>query len=96
MRTRNSSNVVGERCVAAHCAETRMGIGKAGGKSDTRPAANARQDRNILLSFVLVSRDVANDRKMGFEEKFRREEEFAFRLTALRNRLFGKWAASAA
>jgi hypothetical protein len=37
---------------------------------------------------------ILDDRKMGFEEKFRREEEFAFRLTALRNRLFGKWAAS--
>lgn len=37
---------------------------------------------------------ILDDRKMGFEEKFRREEEFAFRLTARRNRLFGKWAAS--
>jgi len=26
---------------------------------------------------------ILDDRKMGFEEKFRREEELAFRLTAL-------------
>ena len=37
---------------------------------------------------------ILDDRKRGFEEKFRREEEFSFRLTARRNRLFGKWAAS--
>ena len=37
---------------------------------------------------------ILDDRKMGFEEKFRRQEEFSFRLTARRNRLFGKWAAS--
>jgi hypothetical protein len=36
---------------------------------------------------------IFDGRKRGFEEKFRREEEFSFRLTARRNHLFGKWAA---
>jgi hypothetical protein len=36
---------------------------------------------------------IFDDRKRGFEEKFRWEEEFSFKLTARRNRLFGKWAA---
>ena len=33
-----------------------------------------------------------DERKRGFEEKFRWEEEFSFKLTARRNHLFGKWA----
>jgi hypothetical protein len=37
---------------------------------------------------------IFDDRKRGFEEKFRLEEELFFRLTARRNRLFGKWAAA--
>jgi hypothetical protein len=35
-----------------------------------------------------------DDRRKGFEEQFRREEESSFRLTARRNRLFGSWAAT--
>jgi hypothetical protein len=38
---------------------------------------------------------IFEERKRGLEEKFRLEEEFSFRLNALRNRLFGKWAADA-
>jgi hypothetical protein len=38
---------------------------------------------------------IFDDRKRGFEEKFRREEELSFRLTAQRNHLFGKWVARA-
>jgi hypothetical protein len=34
-----------------------------------------------------------DERRRGLEEKFRLEEELAFRITARRNRLFGKWAA---
>lgn len=34
-----------------------------------------------------------SDRETGFEAKFARDQEFAFRLTARRNRLFGLWAA---
>src|SRR6185437_1536669 len=34
-----------------------------------------------------------DDRKRGAEERFRLEQEFEFKLTARRNRLFGKWAA---
>ncbi|SRR6266540_6471440 len=36
---------------------------------------------------------IFDDRRKGFEEKFRWEEELSFKLTARRNRLFGKWAA---
>lgn len=34
-----------------------------------------------------------DDRERGFETNFAREEEMAFRVTARRNRLLGKWAA---
>jgi hypothetical protein len=37
---------------------------------------------------------IFDDRKRGFEEKFRLEEELFFRLTARQNRLFGKWVAA--
>ena len=33
------------------------------------------------------------DRQRGFENKFARDEEMAFRITARRNRLLGQWAA---
>jgi len=33
------------------------------------------------------------DRRKGFEEKFRHEQDLFFKITARRNRLFGKWAA---
>src|SRR5262249_11425349 len=36
-----------------------------------------------------------DDRRRGFEEKFRVDQEFCFRLNVRRNRLFGKWAAAA-
>jgi hypothetical protein len=36
-----------------------------------------------------------DERRRGFEEKFRADQEFRFRLNARRNRLFGKWAAGA-
>ena len=35
------------------------------------------------------------DRRKGMEQKFRMDEELAFRLTSRRNRLFGRWAAAA-
>ena len=34
-----------------------------------------------------------DDRRRGFEDQYRREQELAFRRAARRNRLFGKWAA---
>jgi hypothetical protein len=34
-----------------------------------------------------------DDRRKGFEEKFRHEQELSFKITARRNRLFGNWAA---
>ena len=34
-----------------------------------------------------------DERKRGFEERFRHEEELSFKIAARRNRLFGKWAA---
>ncbi len=34
-----------------------------------------------------------DDRERAFETQFAREEEFAFRITARRNRLLGQWAA---
>ena len=34
-----------------------------------------------------------DDRERGFETKFAREEEMAFRILARRNRLLGEWAA---
>ena len=34
-----------------------------------------------------------DDRERAFETKFARDEEMAFRITARRNRLLGKWAA---
>ena len=37
---------------------------------------------------------IFDERRRGLEEKFRLEEELAFRITARRNRLFGKWAAN--
>jgi len=38
---------------------------------------------------------VFDERRRGFEEKFRQEEERFFKLTARRNHLFGRWAAGA-
>jgi len=38
---------------------------------------------------------VFDERRRGFEEKFRLEEELCFKLTARRNHLFGRWAAGA-
>src|SRR5262245_2289158 len=35
-----------------------------------------------------------DDRRKGFEEKFRLEQELSFKITARRNRLFGNWAAN--
>lgn len=35
-----------------------------------------------------------DDRERGFEAKFARDEEMAFRVTARRNRLLGQWAAT--
>lgn len=34
-----------------------------------------------------------DDRERAFETKFARDEEFAFRVTARRNKLVGQWAA---
>ena len=34
-----------------------------------------------------------SDRAKGFEAKFKRDQELAFRITARRNKLFGLWAA---
>lgn len=34
-----------------------------------------------------------DDRQKAFEEKFARDEEMQFRITARRNRLLGEWAA---
>jgi hypothetical protein len=39
--------------------------------------------------------NIFDERKRGFEEQFRLEEELSFRLTARRNRLFGKWVVDA-
>lgn len=36
-----------------------------------------------------------DERQKGMEQKFRMEEELAFKLNARRNRLFGRWAAEA-
>jgi hypothetical protein len=35
-----------------------------------------------------------DDRRKGFEEKFKLEQELSFKITARRNRLFGNWAAN--
>jgi hypothetical protein len=35
-----------------------------------------------------------DDRRRAFEQKFARDEEMAFRITARRNRLLGRWAAA--
>ena len=35
-----------------------------------------------------------DDRRQGFEAKFARDEEMAFRINARRNRLLGQWAAA--
>jgi len=35
-----------------------------------------------------------DDRERGFETKFARDQEMAFRITARRNRLIGQWAAA--
>ena len=35
-----------------------------------------------------------SDRAKGFEAKFKRDQELAFRITARRNKLFGLWAAA--
>lgn len=35
-----------------------------------------------------------DDRERGHEAKFARDEEFAFRIVARRNRLLGQWAAA--
>ena len=37
---------------------------------------------------------IFDERERGFESKFQREEEFAFKVAVRRNKLFGYWAAA--
>src|SRR5262249_19550139 len=56
-----------ERCVilqgsiATNGAQAGGGIRQPGGKTDTCPAADAGQDRNVLLAAMLIGRHVSND-----------------------------------
>src|SRR5262249_34486465 len=56
-----------ERCVilqgsiATNGAQAGGGIRQPGGKTDTCPAADAGQDRNVLLATMLIGRHVSND-----------------------------------
>lgn len=50
--------------------------------------------KDITLSFWSVERMATFDeREKGFEAKFRRDEEFRFKVIARRNKLLGLWAA---
>src|SRR4249919_2063368 len=59
--------VVAERSVAADGAEASGRIGQAGRKTDTRPATDAGQYRDILPAALLIGRDVANNAGRGLE-----------------------------
>src|SRR2546430_8959208 len=56
-----------ERCIilqggiTTHGAQTFGGFRQASGKTDTSPAADAGQDRNILLATMLIGGDVSDD-----------------------------------
>src|SRR5438128_1483796 len=56
-----------ERCVilqgsiATNGAQAGGGIRQPGGKTDTCPAADAGQDRDVLLAAMLIGRHVSND-----------------------------------
>src|SRR5438034_6208465 len=59
--------VVLQGSVAADGAEAGGRIRQASRKTDTGPAADTREDRNVLLAVVLVGRDVADDAGRGLE-----------------------------
>src|SRR5215813_8940044 len=64
---RKYCELAAERCVvpqgsiATNGAQAGGGIRQAGGETDARPAADARQDRNVLLAAMLIGRHVSND-----------------------------------
>src|SRR5262245_31733299 len=64
---RKHRELAAERCVvpqgsiAANRAQAGGGIRQPGGKTDTCPAADAGQDRNVLLAAMLIGGDVSND-----------------------------------
>src|SRR5262245_7842789 len=62
-----------ERCVipqgsiAANGAQAGGGIRQAGGKTDTCPAADAGQNRDVLLATMLIGGDVSDDARRRLE-----------------------------
>src|SRR5207245_8407499 len=53
--------VIPQGSIAADGAQAGGGIRQAGGKADTCPAADAGQNRNVLLAAMLIGRHVSND-----------------------------------
>src|SRR5262245_49766268 len=74
---RKHRELAAERCVilqgsiATNGAEAFGGFRQAGGETDTCPAADAGQDRNVLLAAMLIGRHVSNDagRRLEFVER---------------------------
>src|SRR5262245_5375992 len=70
---RKYRELAAERCVvlqggiAANGAQAGGGIRQPGGKTDTCPAADAGQDRNVLFAAMLIGGDVADDAGRGLE-----------------------------
>src|SRR5215470_2373332 len=64
---RKHRELAAERCVvpqgsiATNGAQAGGGIRQPGGKTDTRPAADAGQNRDVLLATVLIGRHVSDD-----------------------------------
>src|SRR5437667_8603827 len=53
--------VIPQGSIAADGAQAGGGIRQAGGKTDTCPAADAGQNRHVLLAAMLIGRHVSND-----------------------------------
>jgi hypothetical protein len=59
--------VIAQGGVAADSAKAGGRIRQARREADTGPAANAGEDRNVLLAALLVGRHVSNDAGRGLE-----------------------------
>src|SRR5262249_5257221 len=53
--------IIPQGSIAADSAQARGGIRQAGGKTDACPAADAGQNRNILLATMFIGHDVSDD-----------------------------------
>ena len=60
-------SVVAQAGIAAHRTQTSGRVGQAGCEADAGPAANTRENADVLFAAVLVGVDVADDARRGLE-----------------------------